>query len=302
MDLMTDYFNSVHNFKWFHEGFESQDVCICCGKDKTLHYPGNCKVTGVVRCKNCGFLFRAEQPTDAALERFYKESEAMKKWSVLKEPKEEEARQLIKYSRIYKAIQETGVKSILDVGCGDGFFLNRIFGDVDKIGIDPSDEYAKRCLFPRYKSYEHLMSSTEAGRRYDLVTMFGCLEHLKSPRLELNRYLSLLKEGGLFCCIVPNADSLVVQTLKTDCSTFCPQHLWYFSIETLREFMASLGMKLAFFYTIEPETQPILRKLRGFAPYEKIGITLTDKDITDDNILEANKGYKLCALFAKEKK
>jgi hypothetical protein len=130
-----------------------------------------------------------------------------------------------------------------------------------------------------------------------MITMFGVLEHLKNPKKEIQNYSSFLKENGFLCFIVPNVKSLVVETLKDACSTFCPQHLWYFDPLSLSNLLSSENFMIESYLTLEPEVQPILKKIKGFDPYQDIGFDLTDKDITSENIYKSGKGYKICAFF-----
>lgn len=97
-----------------------------------------------------------------------------------------------------------GWGSILDVGCGDGLFFDRLarFGEV--WGVE-SDE----TLVPagsRHRARIHLGSfdsGFQPGRRFDLVLMLDVLEHLADPVAALRKAAELLVPGGRVLITVP---------------------------------------------------------------------------------------------------
>jgi 2-polyprenyl-3-methyl-5-hydroxy-6-metoxy-1,4-benzoquinol methylase len=297
---MDDYFLEVD--RWFmNQPTELKDTCIVCGCTMHKHFDDNMLFgKDIVKCGECGFVWRKNQPTQEVLNEFYASSKAMKSWSDLKKTPDESFRQEEKYRHIWDYIYHNEVKSILDVGCGDGSFLRRIMSDCRKVGIDPSYEYAPaECGFPLYRSYERFQNSLHSAVKFEMVTMFGVLEHFKDPVAEIKRYYKHLKPNGIMCIIVPNVESLIVKTVGTVAATFCPQHLSYFSINTIEILLKKLGVDVELYYTIEPETQQVLRWLNGFHPYCDLGIELTHPDINDKTIIEANRGYKLVVFGRK---
>ncbi|MEX1186478.1 MAG: class I SAM-dependent methyltransferase [Gemmatimonadaceae bacterium] len=95
-----------------------------------------------------------------------------------------------------------GVRArILDVGCGDGFFFDRLtaFGEVE--GVDPaasgSGPWADRI---HVAPFDH---SFQPGRRYSLILFLDVLEHLDRPEEALCTAAMLLDEGGSVLVTVP---------------------------------------------------------------------------------------------------
>jgi SAM-dependent methyltransferase len=292
-DMMNIYFKNIN--EWFNtKPVEEIDMCMVCGE----HF-GDRISPNLRRCDNCSFIWRSPQPTQESLDEFYKDSKPMHIWGKIKKTNKENVRQYKKYESIWKLTKEESVFKVLDVGCGDGFFLNGLDSSVIKVGIEPNGNTKDR-KFACYGSYGAFKDSLHSKTTYDMITMFGVLEHFKNPSEEMCRYKGYLKEGGILSVIVPNIDSLVCQTLGEECSTFCPQHLWYFNGITLNFFMERHGFKIKQWNTIEPEVQPVLKKLKGLPPYISLGFDLTDKDITEEQLLENGLGYKIVAQFIKE--
>jgi SAM-dependent methyltransferase len=98
-----------------------------------------------------------------------------------------------------------GWPSILDVGCGDGLFFERLreFGsevegvESDASLVDPTGPWASRI---RIQPFDETF---QPGHRYGLITMLDVLEHLPDPGAALCLAASLLESDGLLCVTVP---------------------------------------------------------------------------------------------------
>ena len=97
-----------------------------------------------------------------------------------------------------------GWKDILDIGCGDGLFFDRLsrFGQIE--GVEPCAE----LLNPTgpYRSRIHVCPFDEnfqPGKQYSLVLMLDVLEHFEHPVAGLRRALELLVPDGIFVATLP---------------------------------------------------------------------------------------------------
>ena len=127
---------------------------------------------------------------------------------------------------------------VLDVGCSTGAFLHQL-----------------QTRFPaRYKvtgtdvagpALDYAQSQGIAVRRgnfveqpfdpvFDAVTFWAVVEHLVHPRAFLEKAESILKRGGYCFVLVPNFKSLATKILRADYRYILPQHVNYFTAETLR--------------------------------------------------------------------
>jgi len=95
-------------------------------------------------------------------------------------------------------------RKILDVGCGDGLFFDRLaeFGDVE--GVEPDDRlidkngpHARRIrIVPFDKDFQ-------SDTRYGLLVMLDVLEHLEDPKRALECAHALTNAGGSLLLTVP---------------------------------------------------------------------------------------------------
>lgn len=105
--------------------------------------------------------------------------------------------------------------SILDVGCGDGFFLSilRDLGFLNIKGIDLSEAFIMKCrkkgLIVDKKDF-----LTYADEKYDIILMIELLEHTKEPELFLNKARFLLNTRGKILLTVPVFDSIYEKYLR----------------------------------------------------------------------------------------
>jgi 2-polyprenyl-3-methyl-5-hydroxy-6-metoxy-1,4-benzoquinol methylase len=267
----TQYSNEV--WKFFDsqpdDGFEDPG-CIFCGKDQgiELFKKNSMRVT---RCR-CGFVYNSRQPTQSVLNRFYKESQAMDSWAEIKQSSGEDRRQEEKFEKAAEFILQSDITSVLDIGCGNGYFLSMLKERSKKLrlhGIETHPAAVKIAqrngLVVNADSIESFLEKNEAT--FDCMSMWGVLEHIKAPVETLKSLSHSLKAGGHMIVCVPNVDSAVVQALWSECFTFCPQHLWYFDAPNLQAAFANAGFELKNWWTIEPEMAPILRHRWGFPAY-----------------------------------
>ena len=94
--------------------------------------------------------------------------------------------------------------SILDIGCGDGLFFDRLstLGEVE--GVEP---YAALVSPDNpYRSRIHISPFDDAFRpakKYSLILMLDVLEHLENPLAALRHVSRLLEDNGTFVATVP---------------------------------------------------------------------------------------------------
>lgn len=173
-------------------------------------------------CRACGLLFTNPLPTQEHLERFYSGGG---EWasgladrigrvravraSAHKRPKSRTAsaprrpRQLLFDDIAAHAPLNRpppGARA-LDVGCGDGKFLDRLQDrGWETYGIEPSTDMA----FARHHRLEALPE--EAG--FDFVVLHHVLEHVTDPADLLRRVASATRDGGTLFISVPRLDTL----------------------------------------------------------------------------------------------
>ena len=98
---------------------------------------------------------------------------------------------------------------ILDIGCGDGLFFDRLseFGEVE--GIEPCAELVNPGNPHRQRIYiSPFDQAFQPGKQYSLILMLDVLEHLDNPAAALRQIAALLRPGGWFVATVPAFNAL----------------------------------------------------------------------------------------------
>ncbi|MGH7229120.1 MAG: class I SAM-dependent methyltransferase [Nitrospiraceae bacterium] len=133
------------------------------------------------------------------------------------------------------AARRTG--RVLDVGCGDGSFLEALARQGWEVfGTELSESIAataKKRLGERVR-VGAMDEIGFAAASFDLVTFWHVLEHLDDPKLALAEARRLLKADGRVVVAVPNIESLQARMFKEDWFHLdVPRHRWHFSPRTL---------------------------------------------------------------------
>lgn len=105
---------------------------------------------------------------------------------------------------IINQLIDTGIKSAIDLGCGDGELCDYLSDKgIDTTGIDVSHK-GKVIKNSRYKTITGNISCTKYfGITADCVVASHCLEHLVSPIESLKSWRKLINDNGYLCVIVP---------------------------------------------------------------------------------------------------
>jgi len=153
--------------------------------------------------------------------------------------------QLLSLSPIIKDLSQ--ISKILDVGCGEGNFLNRlaILGFKNLEGIDPFISKNK-TLSNGVKLYKTSLSKLERECEYDLIMFHHSFEHLtENPFDALNKVFKLLKSNG-FCIIrMPTTSSYAWEYYKEFwVGIQAPRHIMIYSIRGFEILAEKSGFRI----------------------------------------------------------
>jgi len=139
-----------------------------------------------------------------------------------------------------------GCDSILEVGCGPGFFLQKATEQLKASiirGTETNPTLVERAVARDLKVEQVCLEALAArGEVFDAVCSFQVLEHVSQPRHLLESMISLLRSGGKLVICVPNKRSF----LKYQCNLLDmpPHHMTRWSSFTLRYLEKLLPLRL----------------------------------------------------------
>ncbi|KKQ51499.1 MAG: Methyltransferase type 11 [Candidatus Woesebacteria bacterium GW2011_GWA1_39_21b] len=138
-----------------------------------------------------------------------------------------------------KLLPKTGRSKLklLDVGCGNGFFLEKAqeIGIKHVYGIEPGKASVKKApkdLQKRIK-IDILRKGLFKINSFDIICCFHTLDHVTDPNEFLKITRSLLKKGGTCFFIVHNTDGLSVKLFGEKSPIFDIEHVYLFNPKTL---------------------------------------------------------------------
>ena len=122
-----------------------------------------------------------------------------------------------RWVRIIRRYKPSG--RLLDVGCGEGYFLQYAEKYYDTYGSDLSEyciREAKQRTDRTRLSVGSVMHIDYEDESFDMVTCFDVLEHLEDPDAAIQECRRVLKRGGVFVARVPNTSSPGCKWKKED--------------------------------------------------------------------------------------
>jgi 2-polyprenyl-3-methyl-5-hydroxy-6-metoxy-1,4-benzoquinol methylase len=193
-----------------------------------------------VRCRNCHLIY--VNP----IEKASKINEDYSKRKSVDVPLIRRGRLRATRSQAELIKKYNGSTSLLDVGCGEGFFLFNASkaGYVTK-GVELSQEavaYARNefGLDVEAKPFEQLRFPENS---FDVVTLWQVLEHLPHPLAILKEVNRILKPGGLLAVSTPDIGGIPARILGKGWWNIRKIHINQFTTKTLKDILENAGFK-----------------------------------------------------------
>ncbi|MFH1288430.1 MAG: class I SAM-dependent methyltransferase, partial [bacterium] len=227
-------------------GWKEISVCPLCNFGKYVKEFDKYGIP-LVKCEKCELRFQVKIPGDSNAVyqddnyTVYTKEDSCEHYEYRKERFGRERVQLLE-----RHCGRLAKKKILDVGCGNGYFLS-VAKEAGAFcfGSEFSEKLRKFTLkevvVPVYR--ESLDNFPE--KDFDIITIFDVLEHIESPVSFMSAAAALLKEGGYIIVYTPNFDSFSIKVMKEYSSIIAPaEHLVLFSYEPAKYLGDITGLKV----------------------------------------------------------
>lgn len=198
------------------------------------------------KCSQCDAFFLSPAPEETELRKYYDDSYYGESSSKFSSPIEKyiDVFRRRKAKHVLKYLPENG--SVLDIGCGNGRFLNYLsgFGSYHLCGTELEGNSARRAS--QYKQINLKIGMLEKNdfvpESFDVITMFHVFEHLTEPHKMLEIISELIKENGVLILSMPDIGSWQARTFKGNWYHLDPpRHLLFFQRNTLKKIMKEFG-------------------------------------------------------------
>ncbi len=204
----------------------------------------------VYRCSSCGLGFLDPRPSDLEMSTLYDEMYFADQYDRGVDPDTPDFRKRLRLEghriRFFRGLKGKG--SVLDIGCGNGYFLAACRERGYRVtGLDLSEwviTYVKETLGIKALS-GHLDRIDLPGQVFDVVTLWHVLEHTGDPRKAIIKAGCWLKEEGVLVLEVPNYEGTDAQKMWNSWSGWSlPYHLYHFTSDTLVSMLEKHGFKI----------------------------------------------------------
>ncbi|MCX7920839.1 MAG: class I SAM-dependent methyltransferase [Clostridia bacterium] len=142
---------------------------------------------------------------------------------------------------------------LLEIGCGQGIFLEKIKDQYSVYGIDvntTSIEVAQKKGLKAYACKLEDVAKNGLPQQFDIITFFNLLEHIDTPLEFLASINKLVKPDGLIIISIPNMERVSRKVWK-EIWDIPPHHLVRYSREGIKKLLEAAG-----FETVKIETEP----------------------------------------------
>jgi 2-polyprenyl-3-methyl-5-hydroxy-6-metoxy-1,4-benzoquinol methylase len=160
-----------------------------------------------------------------------------------------------KWEHAYAAERLSSCGRVLEVGCGQGEFLQRLQskGCPYVEGVELNAAAAQSAREKGFVAHSQPLEDFSVGHagRFDAVCAFQVLEHIADPISFLEAAISLLQPGGLLLLSVPNADSYL-QLESWNLLDLPPHHMSRWTEKTFRWVARQFSLEL-----ISVKTEPL---------------------------------------------
>jgi SAM-dependent methyltransferase len=156
---------------------------------------------------------------------------------------------LQRLKRLLRFVSDASAKSLFEIGCAHGFFLEVARNAFHSVaGIDLSEDavaYARRNLGVEARSAEFLTHQFVGSP--DVICLWDTIEHLARPELYLRKIADSLPPGGVLALTTGDLDSWLARARGSKWRQIHPPtHLHYFSRKTLSRLLMRNGFKIEY--------------------------------------------------------
>jgi SAM-dependent methyltransferase len=195
-----------------------------------------------LKCKNCGLIFSSPILGDKELAKLY---------SISTFDYSNESRYLrktyINYFKKYVFNKKIIDKQILEVGCGNGFFLEELekLGIKNLYGVEPGISSVNMAKSSIKKTIKVAMfrKSLFPKIQFDAICCFHTFDHLINPEIFLKDIFSLLQNKGKAFFVVHDTKGLSVKLLGQKSPIFDIEHIYLFNESNIKLLFEKQGFK-----------------------------------------------------------
>lgn len=199
----------------------------------------------VVKCTNCGLLYRNPIYREKALQKVYNQGYLKFLTGDYSQPRVELYRYILRQLEFDKRTSNFERQRILDIGCGFGLFLSLMKSlDWEPYGLDFAEDcidHAQQALGLENTFVGNLEEDTFEADFFDAVSLLSVAAHLNDPIGMFKKIHKILRPGGYLIVFTVNANSLSHQYHLDKWRGFSKNHLVFFDTHSITNALEMAG-------------------------------------------------------------
>lgn len=223
--------------------------CVACSVPMTMRFPG--KVSNHWSCPKCGLERISPQPDDSTLAAIYDASYFSHYRSEI-DPCIVRAMKHATYKHQLRQLPSPayfgGQRRLLDCGAATGFLVE-LAKDLgwDAFAIEISEFGSRSCahlLGPERVYRGQVQEASFAANpdgRFEVITMFDFIEHVRDPKGLLKWAKQQLSPGGALLLTTPRVGSISWRVMRRHWFHYTDEHLWFFTAKSIRMLLDESG-------------------------------------------------------------
>jgi SAM-dependent methyltransferase len=226
---------------------DSSRPCPACGRTSSHAFRFTINDCAIRQCRECG-LGRTETPAfdpAAYYTEDYFSGRRLDGYSDYLGAEPVLRREFARSVDFIRRYREGG--KLLELGCAYGFFLMEAARYFDVAGIElaaQAADYGRRAGLNVLQGVADAANLRRVGHA-DVIILFDVIEHLPQPRETLALCCQHLHPGGIIVITTGDFGSTVARVAGARWRLMTPpQHLWFFTQESIRRLSAGLGLSV----------------------------------------------------------
>ncbi len=256
--------------------------------------PAHSRTYRIVRCLSCGHAFSILPKTNVA-ENY--ESVIDEEYLKRQEERMMTAKNVI---RTIRSIIPSG--RLLDVGCATGDFLS-IAGEYYLVeGLELSNWSAKLARERGIPIHTCTLDGMKEREVYDIVTLWGVIEHFESPKNEVNNLSRIVKQGGIVCLWTGDSSSWIARFLGRKWWYIQGQHIQLFTKKSLVRVFEDAGFELVMMkkYPFVTNFRSLSKSLKRYSLISAVSCPLLENRVMADRTIPLKLPGEMFAIFRKK--
>jgi len=190
----------------------------------------------MVKCLDCTQVYASPRP--ASIWSYYTEDKIDDIYMENETQRASTSEVVVKYLLKYKPDGK-----LLDVGCATGDFILAAKKHYAAEGLELSGWSSKMAEQRGIKIHRKLLEEMETKPEYDIVTMWGVIEHFEYPKKEIDNIARILKPGGIVALWTGDISSIIAFIMGKKWWYYQGQHIQMFTNKSMKILFESCGFE-----------------------------------------------------------